>query len=75
MQVGVAVMRKMDLRGQTPAQAAERFATALFDQWGPGDKRCHNGVILLLSVEDRQACTRDCNQRVPERNALHSCIC
>lgn len=53
-QVGVAVMRKMDLQGQLPGQAAEAFATALFDAWGPGDRRCHNGAILLLSVEDRQ---------------------
>ena len=47
-------MRSMALQGQTPGQAAEAFATALFDAWGPGDRRCHNGAILLLSVEDRQ---------------------
>ena len=48
-------MRKMDLAGQTREAAAERFATQLFNSWGPGDAQCHNGAILLLSVEDRQA--------------------
>ena len=48
-------MRKMDLANQSRAAAAEHFATQLFNTWRPGDMQCHNGAILLLSVEDRQA--------------------
>ena len=56
-QVGVAVMRKMALQGRSQEQAAEDFATALFNQWGPGLAACRNGAILLLSIEDRQVTT------------------
>lgn len=33
---------------------AGRFAAELMDAWGVGDRRCNNGVVLLLSVYDRQ---------------------
>ena len=56
-QVGAAVMRKMALQGRSQEQAAEDFATALFNQWGPGLAACRNGAILLLSIEDRQVTT------------------
>ncbi|KAL4451793.1 hypothetical protein ABPG75_007455 [Micractinium tetrahymenae] len=54
-QVAVAVMRSMAVpAGSTPAQAAPAFAKQLHTRWGVGDAACHNGVLLLLSVEDRQ---------------------
>lgn len=40
--------------GQDPAAAAQSFAKALHDAWGVGDAQCNNGVLLLLSVGDRQ---------------------
>lgn len=54
-QVGVAVMRKMDFApGTPPADAARAFAKDLHARWGVGDAACNNGVLLLLSVDDRQ---------------------
>lgn len=40
--------------GQDPAEAAQSFAKALHDAWGVGDAQCNNGVLLLLSIGDRQ---------------------
>lgn len=40
--------------GSTPALAAPEFAKQLHSRWGVGDAACHNGVLLLLAVEDRQ---------------------
>ena len=53
-QVGVALMKKMDLQGQLPEEAAAGFAQQLFRSWGVGDTKCGNGAVLLLSTEDRQ---------------------
>lgn len=40
--------------GYTPASAAESLAKAIHDTWGVGHRACDNGVLLLLSVYDRQ---------------------
>lgn len=48
-------MRAMDVAaGQAPADAARGFAKALHAAWGVGEAACENGVVLLVSVEDRQ---------------------
>ena len=54
LQVGMAIMKKMNLQGQAPEDAAAAFAGALFRNWGVGDSECGNGAVLLLSLEDRQ---------------------
>ena len=55
VQVAVAVMRKMEVpAAATPAEAAHDFAKALHERWGVGDAACNNGVLFLLSLEDRQ---------------------
>lgn len=54
-QVAVALMRKMAVPPGEPAAAqAQIFARSLHDAWGVGDAACNNGVLLLLSIEDRQ---------------------
>lgn len=55
MQVAVAVMKRFekdDYKHKT--QAADAFAKQLLDNWGVGRAGCNNGVLLLLSVGDRQ---------------------
>ena len=48
-------MRNMEVpAGATPAMAAQDFAKAIHERWGVGDAACNNGVLLLLSVGDRQ---------------------
>lgn len=53
-QVAVALMDKMQPLADSPAETARLFATSLFEIWGVGDAECHNGVLLLVSREDRQ---------------------
>lgn len=54
-QVAVAVMQWMAVpAGEDPAEAARLFAKALHNEWGVGDAACNNGVLLLLSIDDRQ---------------------
>jgi uncharacterized membrane protein YgcG len=36
-----------------PLYTADKFARELHDIWGVGDKHCHNGVLLLISLGDR----------------------
>lgn len=62
-QVAVAVVQRMQMApASIPADVAENFATELHDRWGVGDAACHNGVLLLLAVQDRQVlpCLLDC---------------
>ena len=47
-------MRKMSLEGSTVSATAARFGQQLYRGWGVGDTECGNGVVLLLSVDDRQ---------------------
>ena len=54
-QVAVAVMRKMKVdQDQQPAEVAKTFAKTLHARWGVGLSECDNGVLLLLSVDDKQ---------------------
>lgn len=39
---------------QTEDASIESFATNLFNTWGIGHKRANNGVLILVSVEDRK---------------------
>ncbi|HJW85651.1 MAG TPA: TPM domain-containing protein [Candidatus Brocadiaceae bacterium] len=39
---------------QTADASIESFATNLFNTWGIGHKRANNGVLILVSVEDRK---------------------
>lgn len=39
---------------QTNDNSLESFATNLFNTWGIGHKRTNNGVMILVSVEDRK---------------------
>lgn len=48
-------MSKMEFpAGTAPADAAHAFAKDLHARWGVGDAACNNGVLLLLSIQDRQ---------------------
>ena len=38
-----------------PASAAKSFAKYLHTAWGVGDAACQNGLLLLLSVGNRQS--------------------
>ena len=54
-EVAVAVMRKMKVDpGSQPAEVAKEFAKTLHARWGVGKSDCDNGVLVLLSTEDRQ---------------------
>jgi uncharacterized membrane protein YgcG len=49
-------MDRFDTTGSPdPAKAAESFARYLHDSWGVGDAACDNGLLLLLSVGNRQS--------------------
>jgi len=51
----VAVMKKMRVdQGMNPKDVARNFAKELHARWGVGLAECDNGVLLLLSVQDRQ---------------------
>jgi TPM domain len=48
-------MHKMAVpEGSCHTRYARDFAKELHDRWGVGNKACNNGVLLLLSTEDRQ---------------------
>ena len=54
MQVAVALMQRMRVpAGRTAQQQAGVFAETVHNTWGVGDAACSNGVLLLLSVQDR----------------------
>ena len=54
-QIAVAVMKKMKIeQGLTPQETAKEFAKVLHARWGVGQAACDNGVLLLVSVDDRQ---------------------
>jgi hypothetical protein len=54
-QVAVAVVPAMKLKqGEEPAAGAERFARALMAAWRVGAAGCDDGVLIFLSVSDRQ---------------------
>ena len=48
-------MQAMQLQaGRSAAEQAEAFARQLHGEWGVGRAGCDDGVLLLLSVRDRQ---------------------
>lgn len=54
-EVAVAVMQKMRVDpGKQPAEVAKKFAKTLHARWGVGNSACDNGVLVLLSTDDRQ---------------------
>lgn len=50
-EVAIVVIGKMAPEGKTDI---DTYATALFEKWGLGDKGKDNGVLLLVSVDDRK---------------------
>ncbi len=46
-------MQRMQVSGDA-ASTARRFARELHNKWGVGDGSCSDGVLMLLSIEDRQ---------------------
>lgn len=49
LQMDVVIATVSDLGGEDP----ERFTEKLYDRWGVGYGESHDGVILLISMEDR----------------------
>lgn len=55
LQVAVALVKKMELDGSIgPQEMARTFAKQLHAQWGVGLADCDNGVLLFLSMKDKQ---------------------
>lgn len=52
-QVAVAIVRRLQPQSSI-ALAAKRFATGVHDSWGVGYSDCQNGVVIALSIRDRQ---------------------
>ena len=46
-------MQRMHISGDA-ASTARGFAQDLHNKWGVGDGDCSDGVLMLLSIEDRQ---------------------
>lgn len=53
-QVALAVLQTMQNDGRNLDRRAEVFAKELHDSWGVGDAECNNGVVLLVSLQDRR---------------------
>lgn len=53
-QVAVALMRSFQPQPWEPDATARWFAKSLQDSWGVGHAACNDGVLFLLSVDDRQ---------------------
>ena len=58
-------MQSMQLQaGRSAAEQAEVFARQLHGAWGVGRAGCDDGVLLLLSVRDRQVGVGGIDQRL-----------
>ena len=62
MEVAVVIVRRLDVAGLTNVwtptdedvdKAAEKFARALHDRFGVGDRKCHTGALLFVAMDDR----------------------
>lgn len=53
-QVAVALLRKMQIDDEKPADTARAFAKGVHGRWGVGLRECNNGVVLFLAIDDRQ---------------------
>lgn len=47
-QIAVVILASLE------GQPKEEYATKLFREWGIGNKKTNNGVLLLVSIKDRQ---------------------
>lgn len=47
-QIAVVILSSLD------GQPKEEYANKLFREWGIGNKKTNNGVLLLVSIQDRQ---------------------
>ena len=47
-QIAVVILSSLD------GQPKEEYATKLFRDWGIGNKKTNNGVLLLVAIQDRQ---------------------
>jgi len=55
-EIGVALIKTMALSSWADVEgSAESFASIVHDNWGVGDKKCGNGILIFISVEDRVA--------------------
>lgn len=63
-QVAIAVMRSAGGHGSREDRA-ESLAKGLHDAWGVGDA-CGSGLLLLVAVDDRQACLHAARTRAPD---------
>lgn len=55
IQVAIALMQHMKIpSSMAPATVAQQMAKDLHAKWAVGSSDCDNGVLLLLSVDDRQ---------------------
>mmetsp|Transcript_1265 Transcript_1265/g.2638 ORF Transcript_1265/g.2638 Transcript_1265/m.2638 type:complete len:561 (-) Transcript_1265:76-1758(-) len=54
-QAAVVIIKKMKLSelDTDVEKAAEKFCRSLHDQWGVGSKETNDGIVVLVSVEDR----------------------
>ena len=60
-QVAVVVVPSMRLRsGEDAGDGAARFARAVMGDWGVGQAGCDDGVVVFVSVGDRQVREREC---------------
>ena len=57
VEIGVCIIEEMNRHFVSGAgsveRAGEKFATILHDKWGVGNVGSHNGVLVFLSVHDR----------------------
>ena len=56
-QVALAALGRLDLSSSgssSASDAAEEFAAGIMDLWGVGHAGCDDGVVIVLSREDRQ---------------------
>ncbi len=47
----IAVLTVRSLKGETP----EEYALTVLRQWGIGDRKLNNGVLILVAVDDRRS--------------------
>jgi len=54
-ELGTAWIKNMEFRsGENKESAAQRYATTLHDRWGIGHRDCNNGIMIFVSIGDRQ---------------------
>lgn len=53
VQLGLAIVERMNVVTNDQMKAAYGFAQKLHDKWGVGDPKCENGIVLFFSIADR----------------------